>query len=777
MSPPRTPRLSDLAVVVPEAPSGDLSDHIEEWRSLSEYLASVLEGGVRIEWVHELPEPLDLGEHVPRAGSLEEEAIRDKVSELYHAKKIMEAELKFFVTRLFTLPKKVGNSRRLIHNLKPLNLYCLSKKFKMEGLKEVRVLLREGDYMTKIDIKSAFYHIPLHPKVRKYFQFRFQGRVYQWRFLPMGWNGSPMWFARFTRAMAKRLRAEGIRVIYVDDLWLTAESYEKALKNTQFAVDLMNRLGFIMAMEKGKSDLVPKQVITFLGTIIDSVKMEFRVPKGKIVKYKKKIERLLSRAGLKKPVRLQDLQSITGQIMAMSEAFVGVQIHLRGIYQLLKTLDLCGKGPGNHAWSSFKKARKRKKSALPSQNWITCAKNTSRKVFSAKNTSRNVFPQETQSEPAIFLDEPALADLKWWVNHLDTWNGRSLLAPAKPDHVFSTDSSGYAWGAFMHDPPARTHGFFRTEERKLHITGKELLAILFGLKSFGKKFHWQNLSLLVKTDNLCALSYVNNYGGSIKLLCGMAKKIFDFCEERNITIKAEYLPGELNYLADFESRRKPEAEDRMLARRWFRKLAQVLGPLGTDCFASRQNAQLERFIAWRPDPDSWRTDFFAQALESIPEPYGNPPFSMIGRVLRKLLEGRKAMTLVIPVWPSRPWWPLVQELLIEWPLLLPKTKDLFVPPHGLRKMDQQAPKWNVIGVRLSGSNSAQRAFRARSLRMPYRSGRRMSETAAVQLLCQRITAFGSNGWSWQERVDLTQALFRRWISPKASASPSGRAGR
>ena len=63
-----------------------------------------------------------------------------------------------------------------------------------------------------------------------------------------------------------------------------------------------------------------------------------------------------------------------------------------------------------------------------------------------------------------------------------------------------------------------------------------------------------------------------------------------------------------------------------------------------------------------------------------------------------------------------------------------RRPDLFVPPHGLRKMDQQAPKWNVIGVRLSGSNSAQRAFRARSLRMPYRSGRRMSETA---YLCRR----------------------------------------
>ena len=108
------------------------------------------------------------------------------------------------------------------------------------------------------------------------------------------------------------MRELGIRgVIYVDDIWITASTYELALKAAQLAVTLLSKLGFILAMEKGKSNLVPTQVITFLGTIIDSVKMEFRVPKAKIAKFKKNIERLISAAGAGKAAPIVRLQQVT----------------------------------------------------------------------------------------------------------------------------------------------------------------------------------------------------------------------------------------------------------------------------------------------------------------------------------------------------------------------------------------------------------------------------------------------------------------------------------
>ena len=221
-------------------------------------------------------------------------------------------------------------------------------------------------------------------------------------------------------------------------------------------------------------------------------------------------------------------------------------------------------------------------------------------VFSERRAGR----KKKWSGPLILLDEPALTDLKWWINHLALWNGKSVLAPTNPDVVFDTDASNRQWGAVCHRPWATRRGLFRTEESKEHITSKELKAILFGLQSFGRQFDWRNLTLSVRTDNLCALSYVNNYGGSIKHLCNTARKIFNFLEVRNLRLIAVYLPGELNHLADWQSRRPPELEDRRLNPEWFKWIRKKLGPLETDCFASRHNTQLIATVHCRR-PGEW----------------------------------------------------------------------------------------------------------------------------------------------------------------------------
>ncbi|CAG8620398.1 4259_t:CDS:2 [Gigaspora margarita] len=43
-----------------------------------------------------------------------------------------------------------------------------------------------GDYMSKIDIKNAFYHIPLSPSARAFFAFNFQDIHYAFMALPFG---------------------------------------------------------------------------------------------------------------------------------------------------------------------------------------------------------------------------------------------------------------------------------------------------------------------------------------------------------------------------------------------------------------------------------------------------------------------------------------------------------------------------------------------------------------------------------------------------------------
>ena len=66
-----------------------------------------------------------------------------------------------FYLNLFLVPKKNGGQRPVI-NLKALNQYVQKQHFKMEGIHNLKDLLQPGDWLAKVDLKDAFYTIPIH---------------------------------------------------------------------------------------------------------------------------------------------------------------------------------------------------------------------------------------------------------------------------------------------------------------------------------------------------------------------------------------------------------------------------------------------------------------------------------------------------------------------------------------------------------------------------------------------------------------------------------------
>ena len=61
-----------------------------------------------------------------------------------------------FVGHLFLRPKKNG-SQRPVFNLKPLNKFVQYEHFKMEGMPMVLDLVQEGYWITKVDLKDAYF--------------------------------------------------------------------------------------------------------------------------------------------------------------------------------------------------------------------------------------------------------------------------------------------------------------------------------------------------------------------------------------------------------------------------------------------------------------------------------------------------------------------------------------------------------------------------------------------------------------------------------------------
>ena len=66
-----------------------------------------------------------------------------------------------FISNLFLVKKKDGKNRPVI-NLKQLNGFVEYQHFKMEDISVLKDLLRPNDWMVKLDLKDAYFCVPMH---------------------------------------------------------------------------------------------------------------------------------------------------------------------------------------------------------------------------------------------------------------------------------------------------------------------------------------------------------------------------------------------------------------------------------------------------------------------------------------------------------------------------------------------------------------------------------------------------------------------------------------
>ena len=151
------------------------------------------------------------------------------------------------------------------------------------------------------------------------------------------------------------------------------------------------------------------------------------------------------------------------------------------------------------------------------------------------------------------------------------------MCPPDPSITVYTDPSNQGWGAVLNGQ-SHTGGVWSPEEVYHYINYLELLVAFLVIKAFGKT--WQNTTVLLRLDNVTAVSYINQKGGTVsKALCQLAITIWTWCVEQNITLQAEHLPGQLNSQADQESRTVRDRCDWKLKQSVFHQIQAAMGPL------------------------------------------------------------------------------------------------------------------------------------------------------------------------------------------------------
>ena len=524
-----------------------------------------------------------------------------------------------FFNRLFLVPRP-NNKWRPILDLSQLNLFLKVEKFKMETPETIRTSLQRGEWVTSVDFKDAYFHIPIQEQSKKYLRFHVQGRTYQFKALPFGLSTAPMEFTVLVKEVKLMAGRKGIRIHqYLDDWLVRAKSYHICLQHTQSLVKMCQALGWLVNTEK--SELVPKQVFNFVGYQFDLRTGRVRPTPDRWQSLQDKIQTLLAMPAC--PVR--QFMSLIGLLTATEKQVHLGRLHMRPIQWHLKN------------------------------NWR--------------------IPESL--EKIIDLPRSLHPHLQWWLEEGNVLQGQPLHPEKHALQIF-TDASKEGWGAHLNEHTAR--GSWSVPESQLHINYLELKAVFLALKEFQELCIGK--MVLVATDNTTVVAYINKEGGMRSgPLCALLWRILTWCSQRQVTLKARHIPGHLNVIADKLSRLGQTIQTEWsLLPEVLQSICKTWHQPQIDLFAMRYNHKLPQFVSPVPDPLAVAVDAVSLPWEDL-DAYAFPPTAILGKVVEKLLDTPcRRLILIAPGWPNMPWfWDLV-TMSSQIPLSLPNLPNLLTQP-------------------------------------------------------------------------------------------------
>ena len=226
-----------------------------------------------------------------------------------------------FLSNSLLVKKKDGGNHPVI-NLKNLNGFVDYQHFKMEDISTLKDLIQPNDWMIKLDLKDAYFCVPIHKDHRKYFRFQWINSIKEFSCLPFGYRPAPRRFTKLFRPVLALLWKMGMRlVIYTDEIIILNQSHTALLQDRDTVIFLLQCLGFVINWTK--SQLEPTQSLEYLGFLVNSVLMTPALPEQKVENIVRKCHSVLNGRSLS----IRQISELVGMLTASVQAVLPAPLH------------------------------------------------------------------------------------------------------------------------------------------------------------------------------------------------------------------------------------------------------------------------------------------------------------------------------------------------------------------------------------------------------------------------------------------------------------------
>ena len=497
---------------------------------------------------------------------------------------------------------------RLIIDQSFLSDHLVYDSFKFEDLRQVPLIFEQTDYLFSIDLMSAYHHVALHESAWPFMGFCWRGRFYHFRVLPFGLGPAPLVFAKITAPLVEHWRSQGMKILpYLDDFLGGAGSVREHTIAVHRVLSDMRAAGWLVSASKVK--LSPARVLTHLGLVLDFSAGVFRVPARRQVAFKALVGAILLAGG---EVTARRLAKVAGTAQSFRLAMGAVvNFYTRHIYVLLE--------------------------------------------------------RRTHWGARLRLDAEALRELRFWAGVDFGSFAREIWRPLHmgqgritQDADMYSDAGDKGWGGCICLPSGArrdARGYLTLWQRAQSSTWRELYAVWQLLRTFRADIP-QGSTLVWYTDSQNLASNMQKGGSVTPLIHRIMLAVFETCLDMRVEVVWRWVPRELNGYTD-ELSKVFDKDDWSLHPGVFALLDALWGPHTVDRFASDLNHQVDAFNSFHWCPGTLGVDAFAQLDWLHAGNWCNPPFHLIGRLLRFLQQVHAEATLVAPHWPRQPWWPLL----------------------------------------------------------------------------------------------------------------------